>query len=135
MSMSQRKSRHGRRTLLLPVGLLALTLAGPAAADDPFLEPQVLPPEIPALTLNDSQTGESFVIRLDENRLPVNEDFFGEQANIPFSIVGTIFDSPSGSRLHAFTTTDRSSGGSGSRSGWSMPIMHRSTAVLRVHRV
>jgi pimeloyl-ACP methyl ester carboxylesterase len=86
--------------------VLASLIAFPAkqaTADDPFLEPQPLPPELPALTLNDSQTGESFVIRLGEDRLPMHEDFFGAQGNIPFSIEGTILDSPSGSQLHAWT--------------------------------
>ena len=53
--------------------------------------------------MSDSQTGEEFVIRLDENHLPRTGDFFGEQGNIPFSIEGVILDSPSGSRLHAWT--------------------------------
>ena len=92
-----------RKFASLGIASVIACSAAQVLADDPFLEPQVLPPEIPALTLNDSQTGESFVIRLDENRLPVNEDFFGEQANIPFSIEGAMLDSPSGSQLHAWT--------------------------------
>lgn len=83
--------------------VLAVFLAAPVLADDPFLEPERLPPDLKQLNLGDSQTGESFVIRLDDNQLPMTEDFFGEQGNIPFSIEGVLLDSPSGSRLHAWT--------------------------------
>ena len=68
------------RAFLLVASLLAL---GAARADDPFLEPQVLPPNLKQLNMNSSETGEEFVIRLDDDHLPLKEDFEGDQASIP----------------------------------------------------
>jgi hypothetical protein len=82
-------TRRPHSLLLLAVTLTlaaTLALATPAPADDPFLEPQLLPPELRQLTMTDGTTGEAFVIRLDEDHLPMREDFFGEQASIPFVI-------------------------------------------------
>jgi len=89
--------------------LLLLVLSAPAPAD-PFLEPQALPPELNQLTMQDSQTGREYVIRLDENKRPLAEDFQGDQAEIPFIIDGAIVDSASGNRLLAWTFSPRDEG-------------------------
>ncbi len=91
------------RTLLTGLCVLGLLAGSPTLADDPFLEPQKLPPELGQLNLSDSTSGKDFLIRLDENKLPIRDDFFGEQADIPFTIEGALLESPSGSRLHAWT--------------------------------
>ena len=96
-----------RLTTLLLASLLATAAA---RADDPFLEPQPLPPNLQRLEMNSSETGKQFVIRLDENHLPLREDFFGEQAAIPFVIEGALVESTSGSLLHAWTLAPKENG-------------------------
>jgi len=94
---------HSTPALRLLLAGLLLAAAPALALADRFLQPQVLPPDLRQLTMNDSETGESFVIRLDENHLPVTEDFFGEQDAIPFSMTGELLESASGGTLHAWT--------------------------------
>lgn len=69
---------------------------------DPFLEPEVLPANLRQLTFEDSQSGESIRIRIDENHAPVKQDFLGDGASIPFFIEGLALDSSSGSLLYAW---------------------------------
>jgi hypothetical protein len=51
-------------------------MACQAAWADPFLEPATLPPNLGQLEFQDSQSGNSILVRLDENHLPVTQDFF-----------------------------------------------------------
>lgn len=81
--------------------LLVLAFGGAALAD-PFLEPQLLPPDLGQLNFEDSTSGNTILVRLDEDKLPVREDFFADGVSIPFFIEGFLVDSASGSRLHAW---------------------------------
>lgn len=72
------------------------------ALADPFLEPQVLPDNLNQLNFEDSKTGDVITVRLDENHLPVTQDFFAEGVSIPFFIEGFLIESTSGNQLHAW---------------------------------
>ena len=86
-----------------PAWLLALLLlACQAVSADQFLEPARLPAELRQLHFEDSQSGKSFLVRLDDNHLPVTQDFLADGVTIPFSIEGFLVDSTSGNRLHAW---------------------------------
>jgi len=84
--------------------LIVLLLAGfvPETRADPFLEPQPLPPELGQLNFEDGKSGNTILVRLDDNKLPVRQDFFADGVSIPFFIEGYIVESASGSRLHAW---------------------------------
>jgi len=93
-----------------PAWLFALLLlACQAVSADQFLEPARLPAELRQLNFEDSQSGKSFLVRLDENHLPVTQDFFAGGVTIPFSIEGFLVDSTSGSRLHAWQVIPKDS--------------------------
>ena len=77
------------------------------ALADPFLEPQVLPDNLNQLNFEDSKTGDVIRVRLDENHLPVTQDFFAEGVSIPFFIEGFLIESASGNQLHAWQVVPR----------------------------
>jgi len=81
--------------------LLLVAFASETQAD-PFLEPQPLPPNLGQLDFKDSMSGNTIPVRLDENKLPVRQDFFADGVSIPFFIEAYLVDSASGSRLHAW---------------------------------
>jgi len=82
--------------------LFLLLLGCQAAWADAFLEPRVLPDGLRQIDLTDSRSGNVIRVRLDENHLPVRRDFFADGVEIPFFIEGSLIDSSSGSRLHAW---------------------------------
>jgi pimeloyl-ACP methyl ester carboxylesterase len=84
------------------VFILLLAVFAQETEADPFLEPQPLPPDLGQLNFKDSKSGNLILVRLDENKLPVRQDFFADEVSIPFFIEGFLVESPSGSRLHAW---------------------------------
>jgi hypothetical protein len=71
---------------------LLVILGCHSALADPFLEPETLPANLRQLNFEDSQSGNSILVQLDDNHLPIKQGFFGDGVSIPFYIEGFLVD-------------------------------------------